>query len=224
MTRPTLRKSTRNQTKIVDEEQIKKKKKNEVENDRDEEEVEGVEKEIEDEEDEEAEEENKEIKWTDNFAKELHKPVRFKFKKRRVYSPGPNSIWAADLADLSKYSRSNKGYKYLLLVIDIFTKYGYIRPLKNKTGVVTTQAFKDIFQKSKTSPKKLWVDKGTEFYNKNLKTLLEEYKVKMYSTENELKSSVVERWVRTMKTIMWRYFTAARTRVYISKLDEIVEK
>ena len=95
------------------------------------------------------------IKWTDQYSRELHTPVRFKFKKRRVFSPGPDSIWAADLADLSKFSRSNKGYRYLLLVIDVFTKYGYIRPLKKKTGEQTAAAFEDIFLKAKTSPRRM---------------------------------------------------------------------
>ena len=98
---------------------------------------------------------NEPIKWTDQYSRELHKPVRFNFKKRRVFSPGPNSIWAADLADMSKYARSNKGYRYLLLVIDVFTKYGYIRPLKKKTGKATAAAFKDIFGEAKTSPKRM---------------------------------------------------------------------
>ena len=87
--------------------------------------------------------------------RDRHKPVRFKFKKRRVFSPGPNSTWAADLADLQKFSRSNKGYRYLLLVIDVFTKYGYIRPLKKKTGKETAAAFKDIFLEAKTSPRRM---------------------------------------------------------------------
>ena len=100
-------------------------------------------------------ERNDEIKWSDEYSRELHKPVCFKFKKRRVFSPGPNSIWAADLADMSKFSRSNKGYPYLLLVIDVFTKYGYIRPMKEKTGKATAAAFKDIFEEAKLSPKRM---------------------------------------------------------------------
>ena len=164
------------------------------------------------------------IKWTDQYSRELHKPVRFKFKKRRVFSPAPDSIWAADLADLSKFSRSNKGYRYLLLVIDVFTKYGYIRALKKKTAKETTEAFKDIFVTSKKSPKRVWVDKGTEFYNKRMQMLFDEYNVKIYSTENFLKSTIVERWIRTIKSIMWKYFSAARTRNYISIIDDIVDK
>ena len=164
------------------------------------------------------------IKWTDRYSRELHKPVRFKFKKRRVFSPGPNSIWAADLADLQKFSRSNKGYRYLLLVIDVFTKYGYIRPLKKKTGKATAAAFKDIFGEAKTSPKRMWLDKGKEFYNTKVNALFDEYNVKMYSTENELKSTIVERWIRTIKRIMWKYFTAARTRNYISIISNLVDK
>ena len=98
---------------------------------------------------------NDKIKWSDAYSRELHKLVRFKFEKRPVFSPGPNSIWTADLADMSKFSRANKGYRYLLLAIDVFTKYGYIRAMKKKTGKATAAAFKDIFEEAKTSPKRM---------------------------------------------------------------------
>ena len=69
------------------------------------------------------------------YAEELHKPVIRKFKKRRVLVDGIDKIWAADLVDMSTYSKQNKGYKYLLAVIDVFSKYGWLIPLKNKSGI-----------------------------------------------------------------------------------------
>ena len=110
----------------------------------------------------------------------------------------------------------NDGYTFLLLVIDIFSKYGWVIPLKNKKGETVAEALKIIFEKRK--PEKLWTDKGTEFENKDVKKLIE-----LYSTENEEKSSIVERWIRTMKEKMWKYFTDNNTYNYMSVLPELVK-
>ena len=150
------------------------------------------------------------------LAEELHKPVKRKFKRRRVFVNGIDKIWASDLADMSALSKDNKGFNFLLLVIDIFSKYGWIIPLKDKKGKTVADALKTIFEERK--PKKLWTDKGKEFYNKDVKGLVE-----IYSTENEEKSSVVERWIRTMKEKMWKYFTDNNTYNYIDILTELVE-
>ena len=133
-----------------------------------------------------------------------------------------DDIWAADLVDMSPFSRSNKGYKYLLTVIDVYSKYGWIVPLKTKTGQEVAQAFRKLFHNG--YPSRLWTDKGTEFYNQQLKSVLEANNVMLYSTENEEKSSVVERWNRTMKNIMWKYSTAINTQKYIDVLPSMVDK
>ena len=150
------------------------------------------------------------------LAEELHRPIKRKFKKRRVIVNGIDKIWAADLADMTAFKDYNDGYKFLLLVIDTFSKYGYLIPLKNKKGETVADALKDIFKKRK--PGKLWTDKGKEFYNKNVKDLVE-----LYSTENEEKSSIAERWVRTIKEKMWKYFTDNNTYKYIDVLPDLVE-
>ena len=150
------------------------------------------------------------------LAEELHKPVKRKFNKRRVMVNGIDKIWAADLADMKAFEKDNDGYTFLLMVIDIFSKYGWIVPLKNKKGVNVAKALENIFQERK--PKKLWTDKGAEFYNKDVKKLLD-----IYSTENEEKSSIVERWIRTMKEKMWKYFTDNNTYRYIDILPDLVK-
>ena len=150
------------------------------------------------------------------LAEELHRPIKRKFKKRRVIVNGIDKIWAADLADMTAFKDYNDGYTFLLLVIDTFSKYGYLIPLKNKKGETVADALKDIFKKRK--PGKLWTDKGKEFYNKNVKDLVE-----LYSTENEEKSSIAERWVRTIKEKMWKYFTDNNTYKYIDVLPDLVE-
>jgi len=159
------------------------------------------------------------VKWTDQLAEELHKPVVKNFRKRRVYVKGIDEIWAADLIDMQSFAEYNDGFKYLLSVVDIFSKYGWIVPLKDKSGKSVSQAFEKIFTSSERKPKKLWVDKGKEFYNKDVQKLVE-----LYSTENEEKSCIIERWNRTMREKMFKYFTANSTRRYIDVLDSIVAR
>ena len=156
-------------------------------------------------------------KKVSTLAEELHKPVRRKFKRRRVLVNGIDKIWAADLADMQAFSKFNRGVKYLLAVIDVFSKYGWLIPLKDKTGKSVASALKTIFKERK--PEKMWVDKGKAFYNKDVKELIE-----LYSTENEEKSSVVERWIRTMKENMWKYFTTNSTNVYVYVLPDLVRE
>ena len=117
---------------------------------------------------------------------------------------------------MQAFSKFNRGIKYLLAVIDVFSKYGYLIPLKDTTGKSVASALKTIFKERK--PEKMWVDKGKEFYNNDVKKLIE-----LYSTENEEKSSVVERWIRMMKEKMWKYFTDNNTSVYVDILPDLVE-
>ena len=116
------------------------------------------------------------------------------------------------------FAEDNDGVKYLLCVIDLFSRYCWVAPLKGKSGESVFGAFTKIFTSSGRKPEKLWVDKGTEFYNKRVKSL----GVELYSTKNEKKSCVVERWNRTMKEKMYKYFSANSTRRYIDVLDGMV--
>ena len=151
--------------------------------------------------------------WSSRLADELHKPVSKHYHKRSVFAKQVDEIWTADLVDMSSYSRSNSGYRYLLTVIDVFSKYGWIVPLKTKTGKEVAMAFQELFTNN-APPNRLWTDKGTEFYNQQVKRVHTANNVALYSTENEEKSSVVERWDRTMKNIMWKYFTSNNTEIY----------
>ena len=152
-----------------------------------------------------------------DLVEELHKPIKRKFKKRRVLVNGIDRIWAADLVDMQVFSKFNHGVKYLLAVIDVFSKYGWLIPLKEKSGKSVASALKTIFKERKQE--KMWVDKGKEFYNKDVKD-----SVDLYSTENEEISSVVERLIRTMKEKMWKYFSVNSTNVYIEMLPNLVNK
>ena len=136
------------------------------------------------------------IKWTTPLADELHRPIRKHFTKRYVFVRNVDDIFGADLVDMKALSKQNNGYKYILMVEDIFSKYGWAVALKNKTGIAVRDALTQIFKQH--VPKRLWADAGTEFYNKEVKELLKKHDITLYSTENEEKCSVIERWNRTI--------------------------
>ena len=160
--------------------------------------------------------------WAQQLAEELHKPITQKFTKRRVFVKGVDEIWAADLVEMGKFSDWNKDIKYLLMVIDVFSKFGWIEPLKNKKGETVAAAFEKLFKLGR-QPRLLWTDKGKEFYNKNVNQLLSKKNIKLYSTENEEKSSVVERFNRTIKQMMWKMFSANNNTIYIDKIGELLK-
>ena len=162
------------------------------------------------------------IKWTNNMANELHKPVRKNFPKRFVFVRHVDDVWGADLVEMPKMSRKNSGFHYILMVLDIFSKYGWSVPLKTKTGKEVADALRIIFKENK--PKKLWVDKGKEFYNKDVSEVLDKNNIEIYSTNNDEKCSVIERWNRTIKTQLWKYFTANGTRKYTDILQPLMDK
>ena len=161
--------------------------------------------------------------WSQQLAEELHKPITRNVRKRTVISYGVDKIWAADLVEMQTYSKWNKDIKYLLMVIDIFSKYGWIVPLKDKKTDSVSLAFDLIFKKSKRKPEKLWTDKGSEFISKHFKDFLKRHNITLYHTQNEEKSSVVERWNRTIKNKMWKMFSANNNTVYWDKLDKLVD-
>ena len=120
---------------------------------------------------------------------------------------------------MQHYAKYNDGYKYLLAVIDVFSKYGWIRALNSKSGIEVATALKDIIDSSGRKPELVWSDKGKEFYNHHVKSL-----VAIYSSENEEKSSIVERWNRSLKSVTYRYFSANNTYRYIDVIQQIVER
>ena len=158
------------------------------------------------------------------LANELHKTIIKKFNKRKVYSSFKDNIWGVDLADMQLLSKFNKGFRFLLCVIDIFSKYTWVIPLKDKKGVSIVNAFQIILKESNRKPNKTWVDKGSEFYNISFKKWLKNNDIEMYSTNNERKSVIAERFIRLLKNKIYKYMTSVSKNVYIDKLDDIVRK
>ena len=129
---------------------------------------------------------------------ELHKPIIRNFDERKVYSSFTDNIWGDELADKQSLSKYNKGIKYLLCAIDLFSKYAWVVPLKDTRGISIVNAFQKIILKGH-KPNKIWVDQGGGFYNNLFKRFLKTNNIEMYSTYNEPKSVVAERFIRTLK-------------------------
>ena len=151
----------------------------------------------------------------------LHKPIRVRFPRRRTFAKGINDLFQADLVDVSNVAAYNDGYRYILTCIDVFSKRAWAIPLKKKTGQEVTSAFEKILSDSKCNM--LQTDKGTEWLNSKFQTMLREHGVKFYTSENDdIKAAVVERFNRTLKSKMWRYFTYKKTRRFVDVLQDLV--
>ena len=158
------------------------------------------------------------------LAEELHKPIIKNFKRRKVHSSFKDNIWRVDLADMSLISKFNKGIKYLLCVIDFFSRFAWVIGIKDKKGASIVKGFQSILKKSGRKPSKIWVDHGSEFYNKDFKEFLKENDIEMYSPYNEGKSVVAERFIRTLKNKVYKHMTTVDKNVYFNVLDDIVDK
>ena len=158
------------------------------------------------------------------LADELHKPIIRKFNKRKVYSQFKDNIWGVDLADMQSLSRKNKGIKYLSCAIDLYSKYAFVIPLKDKKGISIVNAFNKIIKQSNRKPNKIWVDQGGEFYNNVFEKWLSDNDINMYSTYNEGKSVVAEKFIRTLKNKLYKHMTATGKNVYYDVLDDVVNK
>ena len=137
---------------------------------------------------------------------ELHKPARKNFKRRRVVIKGLDDLWQADLVEMGAYSSDNKNHCLLLTIIDTFSKYAWGIPIKNKIGAEVTAARQSVFNDGRI-PKNLQTDDGKEFFNKSFQNLMNKYGVNHYSTYSVLKASIVERFNRTLKSMMWKEFS-----------------
>ena len=145
---------------------------------------------------------------TRELAEELHKPIIAKFEKRKVYSSFIDKIWGADFADMQLISKFNTGIRFLLCLIDIFSKYRWVILFKDKNGITVTNAFQKILDESNRKPNKILVDKCSEFYNRSMKPWLEKNAIEISSTRNEEKSVVAERFIRILKNKIDKYMTS----------------
>ena len=159
----------------------------------------------------------------EQYAQEIHKPYRRTPIFRKVKTKYKDQIWSADLVIMPpEFQGRNGKYKYILTVIDLYTKYAWAIPLKTKTGEDVKNGFVKILKESKRKPKKLWCDKGKEFYNSIMNNFLEKHNVKIYSVESEFKAGVVERFNRTLKEKMWKQFTIQGNQKWFDILPKLL--
>ena len=156
------------------------------------------------------------------FAAEVHHRVVKKFPRRQVIVSGIDNIWGMDLADMYSFIKYNDDYRYILCIIDVFSKFAWCVPLKTKSATSILTAVKDVIKSSDRSPEKFWIDQGTEFYNKDFKKWLADHGMSMYSTYGESKSAVVERFIRTLKDLMTKEFTEYNTRNWVELLPKVL--
>ena len=158
---------------------------------------------------------NNEIKQNEQLAEELHKPIIKEKLKRRLYPSFKDNIWGADFADVQLISKFNKGIRFLLCAINVFSKMHGLFSLKDKNGITIANAFEKILDNLTRKPNKVWLNKGSKFHYSSFKKWWKDKDIDIYSTRNERKSVVAERFVRTLKDKIYKYMTPVSKNVYI---------
>lgn len=158
------------------------------------------------------------------LAYTLHKPYRKRFSRNPIIVNGIDAQWQADLADLNSYIAFNKGIRFLLTVIDCFSRYAWVIPVKSKNSADMKNAFAELFNQSAPRiPKRLQTDKGKEFFNHSVSTFLKANNVEHFASVSDEKAAMVERFNRTLKQRMGRYFTANNTFCFLNVLQKLVD-
>lgn len=159
----------------------------------------------------------------EQVVREIHRHARKNFPRRKTIIKFRDDLFQIDIADFQQYAKQNRGFKYILFVIDCYSKYLWCKPLKNKSGQVVTKAFQEILEGGRI-PNNLQSDLGLEFYNKTFSDLLKRHNINHYSTYSVKKAAIVERSIRTIKSILYRNFSLRGKYKWIDILDSIVEK
>ena len=152
------------------------------------------------------------------YSNEIHKQARKKFPRRQVNTFEPNELWSVDLVDMSNIKEDNDNVTFLLNIIDVYSRYAYSFPLKSKKAIEILRVFKSL----KILPKYIWCDMGSEFFNKDFKAFCKSKDITLYHTYSGMKSVYVERFNRTLKEMMYKYFTEHNTDYYLDVLDDFI--
>lgn len=157
------------------------------------------------------------------FASEIHHRVVRKFPRRKIIVHRLDEIWAVDLASMESVASYNDGYKFILCIVDLFSRFAWCVPLKNKSATTVLNAVKEVIAKSGRSPEKSWSDKGSEFYNKVFLGWAKDHDIVVYSTFGDSKSAVVERFIQTLRELISKKFSETQSREWIKMLPNIVK-
>lgn len=158
------------------------------------------------------------------LVNELHREARRNFSRRRTKMTGIDDTLQADLVEMIPYASTNKNMKYILTVINIFSKKAYVRALKNKSGEEVTRAMKSILDSMGHPIRNIHVDNGTEFYNATMKHMLQQRNINLYSTFTRMKAAIAERFNRTLKNKMWKQFSLRGSYKWIDLLQPLVSE
>ena len=154
----------------------------------------------------------------------LHKPARRRFTRNHTYVAGIDAQWQADLADMQGIARQNSGIRYLLTVIDVFSKFAWVVPIPSKDAKAITGAFKQVLTDAKQRrPRRLKTDKGKELFNSDFQALMKRHDIQHFATERELKAAVVEWLNRTNKSRIWTYLSERGTVRWINVIQDLVD-
>ena len=160
-------------------------------------------------------------KWLqDQESYSLTKGARRRFPRSRVVVEGLDSMWDADLMDMASLAKYNDGYKYVLVCLDVFSRYLWCVPLRTKTGGEVTEAFRSVLSGDR-KPEVIRTDKGREFRNKEVSNYLESVGVHHFVTQNEPKANYAEKCVKTVKHKLFRYLLKTRSHRYVNVLADI---
>lgn len=157
------------------------------------------------------------------IVKELHRPARKNFERRHTQMRGIGDTYQIDLVEMIPYAPLNRNYKYILTVIDIFSKFGWAYPVKNKTSVCIVDVIKKLFN-SGHSPRNIHSDLGGEFYNSKFRELMHQHNINHYSTFTSKKAAIVERFNRTLKHKMWQMFNMQGSHKWLAILPTLLHE
>ena len=152
----------------------------------------------------------------------LHKMARKNYPTRKYITHNVDEQWQADLADVARIADKNNGNNFILTVIDLFSRYAWARPLKTKGGKEVAAAFESIFNEGRI-PKRIQTDQGKEFENVHVRKLFRKHNIELFSVKSAYKAAMVERFNRTLKTKLWRYFTSNITLKWTDILQDAVD-
>ena len=150
----------------------------------------------------------------------IHKPMKRRFPTRKYRVPCINHLWQIDLMEMIPYASINNGYKYIVTCVDVFSRFARAQPIKTKSASAVHDALKIMIDD--TTPKYIQTDLGKEFYNNKVKQLFDVYKIRHYSVHSQFKAAIVERFNRTLREKLNRYFTHHNKKRWIDVLPQII--